>query len=74
MMEGVRQLKAAGLDGVNVPDGPRAQMRMGVIPTAVLLYQNIGIEPVMHYCCRDRNCWACCPICSERTRWAYATC
>ena len=55
MMEGVRQLKAAGLDGVNVPDGPRAQMRMGVIPTAVLLHQNIGIEPVIHYCCRDRN-------------------
>jgi homocysteine S-methyltransferase len=55
MIEGVRQLKLAGLDGVNVPDGPRAQMRMGVIPTAVLLHQNVGIEPVIHYCCRDRN-------------------
>ncbi|HUP90145.1 MAG TPA: bifunctional homocysteine S-methyltransferase/methylenetetrahydrofolate reductase [Longimicrobiales bacterium] len=55
MLEGVRQLKAAGIDGVNVPDGPRAQMRMGVIPTGVLVEQNTGIESVIHYCCRDRN-------------------
>lgn len=55
MLEGVRLLKEAGIDAVNVPDGPRAQMRMGVIPTAVLVEQNVGIEAVVHYCCRDRN-------------------
>jgi methionine synthase / methylenetetrahydrofolate reductase(NADPH) len=55
MLAGVRQLKAAGVDGVNVPDGPRAQMRMGVIPTAVLVEQVVGIEAIVHYCCRDRN-------------------
>src|SRR5262245_10928943 len=55
MMAGVRMLKAAGVDGVNVPDGPRAQMRMGVLPTAVLVEQNVGIEAIVHYCCRDRN-------------------
>jgi methionine synthase / methylenetetrahydrofolate reductase(NADPH) len=55
MLEGVRLLKAAGVDGVNVPDGPRAQMRMGVVPTAVLVQQNTGAEAVVHYCCRDRN-------------------
>ncbi len=55
MLEGVRLLKRAGVDAVNVPDGPRAQMRMGVIPTAVLIEQNVGIEAVLHYCCRDRN-------------------
>ena len=55
MLEGVKRLKAAGIDAVNVPDGPRAQMRMGVIPTAVLVEQNAGIEAVVHYCCRDRN-------------------
>jgi methionine synthase / methylenetetrahydrofolate reductase(NADPH) len=55
MLEGVRLLKRAGLDGVNVPDGPRAQMRMGVLPTAVLVEQVVGIEAVVHYCCRDRN-------------------
>lgn len=31
MIEGVRQLKAAGVDAVNVPDGPRAQSRMGAL-------------------------------------------
>ena len=55
MLEGVRLLKEAGIDGVNVPDGPRAQSRMGVIATSVLIQQHVGIEPVIHYCCRDRN-------------------
>ena len=55
MIEGVRLLKEAGIDGVNVPDGPRAQSRMGVIATSVLIQQQVGIEPVLHYCCRDRN-------------------
>ncbi len=55
MIAGVRTLKNAGVDAVNVPDGPRAQMRMGVLPTAVLVEQSVGIEAVVHYCCRDRN-------------------
>jgi homocysteine S-methyltransferase len=55
MLEGVQLLKDAGVDGVNVPDGPRAQSRMGVIATSVLIQQKIGLEPVIHYCCRDRN-------------------
>ncbi|MDB4948367.1 MAG: Methionine synthase (cobalamin-dependent), methyltransferase [Gemmatimonadetes bacterium] len=55
MLRGVELLKAAGVDGVNVPDGPRAQSRMGALATAVLIHQRVGIEPVIHYCCRDRN-------------------
>src|SRR5690606_12292836 len=55
MLAGVRLLKAAGVDAVNVPDGPRAQMRMGVLPTATLIEQIVGVETVVHYCCRDRN-------------------
>jgi methionine synthase / methylenetetrahydrofolate reductase(NADPH) len=55
MLEGVRLLEEAGIDGVNVPDGPRAQSRMGVLATSLLIQQNVGIEPVIHYCCRDRN-------------------
>ncbi|MQA90580.1 MAG: bifunctional homocysteine S-methyltransferase/methylenetetrahydrofolate reductase [Gemmatimonas sp.] len=55
MLEGVRLLKEAGIDGVNVPDGPRAQSRMGVLATSLLIQQEVGIEPVIHYCCRDRN-------------------
>jgi methionine synthase / methylenetetrahydrofolate reductase(NADPH) len=55
MLEGVRLLKEAGVDGVNVPDGPRAQSRMGALATAVLVQQQVGMEAVVHYCCRDRN-------------------
>jgi len=55
MLAGVRLLKRAGIDAVNVPDGPRAQMRMGALPTAVLVEQSVGIETVLHYTCRDRN-------------------
>lgn len=55
MLEGVKLLRDAGIDGVNVPDGPRAQSRMGVLATSLLIQQQVGIEPVIHYCCRDRN-------------------
>src|SRR5213593_1245408 len=55
MLEQVRALKAAGVDAVNVPDGPRAQSRMGVLPSALLIEREVGMETVIHYCCRDRN-------------------
>jgi len=55
MLADVAQLKAAGVDAVNVPDGPRAQSRMGALLTSVLIEQQIGIETVTHYACRDRN-------------------
>ncbi|HYS20929.1 MAG TPA: bifunctional homocysteine S-methyltransferase/methylenetetrahydrofolate reductase [Gemmatimonadales bacterium] len=55
MLEQCRALKAAGVDAVNVPDGPRAQSRMGVLPSALLIEREVGVETVIHYCCRDRN-------------------
>ena len=55
MLEQCRALRAAGVAAVNVPDGPRAQSRMGVLPSAILIQREVGIEPVIHYCCRDRN-------------------
>lgn len=54
-LESIELLKEAGVDAVNVPDGPRAQTRMSAQATSVLVEQNIGIEAVLHYCCRDRN-------------------
>ncbi len=55
MLTGVRKLHRAGVDAVNVPDGPRAQMRMSVLATSMLVEQAVGIEAVIHYACRDRN-------------------
>jgi homocysteine S-methyltransferase len=55
MLESVRMLKQAGISAVNVPDGPRAQSRMGVLAVSTLIEHQVGIEAVVHYCCRDRN-------------------
>jgi homocysteine S-methyltransferase len=55
MLTDVKKLKDAGVDAVNVPDGPRAQSRMGALLTSVIIEQQVGIETVTHYCCRDRN-------------------
>ncbi len=54
-LDSIRLLKVAGVDAVNIPDGPRAQTRMSAQATAVLVERDIGIEAVLHYCCRDRN-------------------
>jgi homocysteine S-methyltransferase len=54
MLEGVRLIRDAGVDAINVPDGPRAQSRMGAM-AASLLIEREGIEAVVHYTCRDRN-------------------
>ena len=55
MLADTAKLKTAGVDAVNVPDGPRAQSRMGALMTSVLIEQQVGIETVTHYACRDRN-------------------
>jgi homocysteine S-methyltransferase len=55
MLRDTAALRDAGVDAVNVPDGPRAQSRMGALLTSVLIEQQVGIETVIHYCCRDRN-------------------
>jgi methionine synthase / methylenetetrahydrofolate reductase(NADPH) len=55
LLRDAASLKAAGVDAINVPDGPRAQSRMGALPTSLLIEQQVGIETVTHYCCRDRN-------------------
>lgn len=54
-LKSINFLKAAGVDAVNIPDGPRAQTRMSAQATAILVEQQLGIETVLHYCCRDRN-------------------
>jgi homocysteine S-methyltransferase len=55
MLARVARLQGAGVDAVNVPEGPRAQLRMGALATSVLIERQVGIEAVMHYTCRDRN-------------------
>lgn len=55
IIEQSKKLKQAGIDAINIPDGPRASARMSAILTAVMIEQRAGIETVLHYTCRDRN-------------------
>ncbi len=50
-----RRLCHAGVDAINVPDGPRASARMSALALAVLIQREVGIETVLHFACRDRN-------------------
>jgi homocysteine S-methyltransferase len=55
MLAQARALKAAGVDAVNIPDGPRAQSRQGALISGLLIQHDVGLEAVVHYACRDRN-------------------
>jgi homocysteine S-methyltransferase len=54
-IEGARRCAEAGIDAINVPDGPRASARMSAQVTCQLIQEQAGIEAVLHFCCRDRN-------------------
>ncbi|MFQ5432807.1 MAG: bifunctional homocysteine S-methyltransferase/methylenetetrahydrofolate reductase [Nitrospinota bacterium] len=55
VLKQARKLKEAGVDASNIPDGPRAIARMSPMSLALLFKNEAGIDPVLHYTCRDRN-------------------
>jgi methionine synthase / methylenetetrahydrofolate reductase(NADPH) len=55
MIERVSVCDAAGVDAVNIPDGPRASARISSMIAAIKIQEKLRIEPILHYCCRDRN-------------------
>jgi len=54
-VEGARYLKSVGVDAINIPDSPRATARMSNQALSLLVQQQVGIEAVLHFTCRDRN-------------------
>jgi homocysteine S-methyltransferase len=54
-LEGASDLKRLGVDAINIPDSPRASARMSNLSLCVQIQQQVGIETVLHYTCRDRN-------------------
>src|ERR1700726_621811 len=54
-IEGARFLKSVGVDGVNIPDSPRASARMSNQALSLLIQQEVGLQAILHYTCRDRN-------------------
>ncbi len=55
MLAKVRTCAEAGIDAINIPDGPRASARISPMIAAITILKEVGIEPILHYCCRDRN-------------------
>jgi len=54
-LEGARFVKSVGVDGINVPDSPRASARISNQALSLLIQREVGVEAVLHYTCRDRN-------------------
>lgn len=47
--------KEHGVDTLNIPDGPRASIKLSALVTAMILEKDAGMETVLHICARDRN-------------------
>ena len=54
-LEGARKLKSLGISAINVPDSPRASARMSAGSLCLQIQQQVGIETIIHFTCRDRN-------------------
>jgi homocysteine S-methyltransferase len=50
-----RTLRERGVTAINIPDGPRASARISPLITAERILRVAEIEPILHFCCRDRN-------------------
>ena len=48
-------LKRAGIDVINIADGPRASVRMNNLALALTVRERVGLDVIQHVCCRDRN-------------------
>jgi methionine synthase / methylenetetrahydrofolate reductase(NADPH) len=54
-VEQSRILFEAGVDAINIPDGPRALSRMASSYLSLIIQQETGGEAIQHFTCRDRN-------------------
>ncbi len=54
-IRGARMLKAAGVDVINIADGPRASVRMSNWSLALKVREAVGMDAIVHVCMRDRN-------------------
>src|SRR5439155_25564972 len=49
VLEGATQLKALGVDCINIGDSPMARVRMSAVALAVLMKERVGVEPIIHF-------------------------
>lgn len=55
VVEKAKICRAAGIDAINLPDGPRASARISPLVVALEIQEKAGIETMLHVCCRDRS-------------------
>jgi homocysteine S-methyltransferase len=55
VLSGAKSLKEKGADLIDISDGARARLRMNPLSISTLIQNDIGIEVMMHFACRDRN-------------------
>lgn len=55
LIEGAAYLHEHGVDALNITDGARARLRLHPMVICHMIQEQVGIETLMHYACRDRN-------------------
>lgn len=55
VLQAAKQMKICGADMIDISDGARARLRMNPLSVSKLIQDDIGIEVMMHFACRDRN-------------------
>ncbi len=55
LIESAVTLKRKGIDAVNVPDSPRAMVKMSALAASIVLQQRAGVETIPHFTCKDKN-------------------
>jgi homocysteine S-methyltransferase len=55
VVEHGRRLAAAGVHLVSMAENPLATVRMGNVAMATIMKRDAGMEPLVHFTCRDRN-------------------
>ncbi len=55
MIDQCKMIEEAGADSINILDSPYAPGRMSSLPAAIVVENEIDIETVVHYPCRDRH-------------------
>src|SRR2546428_274149 len=55
---GAELVKDAGADAVNIGDSPMARVRMSALALALMIRQQVGLDPIIHFTTRDKNLMA----------------
>lgn len=55
VIAGAKMLKARGTDSADINDGSLGRIRMGALPTALLVRNATDLDVILHFTCRDRN-------------------